>query len=153
MVYFSDIDRNTPEFRQKLRSGIGIKLNIIDKSDLRTNKEFLNFIDHSGELINVSFYNAMRAAAFQYSTDQHVTPQAAMIILSKSYNDTSDINHKKIVTEIDNIINKSIDVQVISDFRDKMKNKLWNAPILTVGIASLLNSKDSLIKNLSTFRK
>lgn len=130
----------------------GLSFKVIDNADLRSNDAFINFINTQGPLINASFTDAAKEEAFKMASSWQMTPHDALVEVYKSYNDTTDPNHKSVLQDITNsMTTKSVNgAKLISNYRDSIKNVLWNATILEIGVAGLLNAKDSLIKDIST---
>jgi hypothetical protein len=130
--------------------GLGLKIRLIDESDLRTNKTLLNYFDGLGIPIVQRFKDAVFGAAMDlHKQNPSISVPDAIVKINHSYNEPTDPDHAKIKKQIDGLINEKINTQQISVFREKIKNETWNKPVWDLGIAGLFNSKDSLLQNLS----
>ncbi|GAC1300182.1 MAG: hypothetical protein NVSMB24_00200 [Mucilaginibacter sp.] len=133
--------------------GIGLKFKIFDKQDLRLNNVLIREFDKYGILNNKAYSDAVDVVTKEFLA-KDVTGTKDFFQwrsdVTDAYSDISGTNplHNRVKKEVDNLIQMNFDVNKISAFRDSIKNELWNKPIWDVGIATLLNSKDSLIANL-----
>lgn len=124
----------------------GLKFKIIDKADLRLNPELNQFIRKIGVTINSDFTDAL---------DEIGTEEAALGIVGvrEAYSDSLNHDHKRIKKAVEKRLNdkftEKVNLRAVSDFREKMKGKLWNAQIWDLGLAGLFTSKDSLVENLN----
>jgi hypothetical protein len=125
----------------------GIRFTLIDKSDLRTYKPFIDTLqswlnkDVSIRVIVIT----------QYSKTHNISEAELYELLSN----TESAEGKKISIEIDSIVNTQAFGNpafdpYIADYRDKIKQRLWNAPIWEIAFAGLQSSSDSLIKNFGS---
>ncbi len=121
-------------------ASVGLKFKLIDNGDLRRNSTLNKYINE-----NLPTYRDAYDIALE-------------IVKKKHGMNTKDIglaykNKPSITKEVNDVINGIKDTADISKFRDKMKDSLWNAIVLDVGIAGVLNSKDSIIQHISTLSK
>jgi len=131
-------------------AAVGVSTKIIDKADLRSNSSMISFDDVIGPKINAAMTDETNAIAFEMFR-QGIPYDTAFNRVSRALTDTSDKNYKVYHTKIDScILAKGINANSISQYRDSLKNALWNATVLEIGFASLFNSQDSLIKNISS---
>lgn len=120
----------------------GVKFTIIDKSDLRANKVFLENLATFAMGTSVS----VNAVLKKYADENPVHPY----LFYRNKFETDTAFKKLIMSKIKTIVvnDKSINADTIGKYRDLIKKQLWNAPIVEIGIASLQSSKDSLMNNL-----
>lgn len=116
----------------------GFRFTIIDKSDLRLDREFLEKL---GDLA-VDKNKAKEKAIQEYYSMHHATYPDIFAVYD------AYINNISIRTEIDEIAKKyTLNPDTITNFRNLKKQKLWNAQIWEMGMAALQQSPDSLISN------
>lgn len=123
----------------------GLRFTIVDKTDLRDFKSNPAFIDFLyGSAINTAV--AVDKAITDYIKThpaEHLNP----VLASNKY--SSDPAFKKTIDTLAvKFYDKSMNIDKVSDYRDSIRNLLWNAPIWEIGIATLQSSQDSLVKNL-----
>lgn len=129
---------------------LGLKFRIFDQQDLRLNKELLTRNDLLGRIINDSYSRAMKEMAQDRALkNPQKKPIDHLIDISRSYSDGSAPDHKQVYDGIASIMKRTIDPGEVERFRDSIKKSNWNKPQMYMGIASLFNSKDSLLSNLS----
>lgn len=123
---------------------LGAKMKLIDDADLRTNKKLRAFIDSYGMTLPTAYVDAKAvvAKAMGYEND--------IVGFNQILADPSDAHHVKAVEMVNSEINKKVDLDKISKFRNEQKDSLWNAQVWDIGLGVSFASKDSLLKNLST---
>ena len=119
----------------------GIKVKLIDKADLRTNSSMREFVRRIGPLLNNEFTEALDEIAREDTLDR--------VGVSLAYSDSTNADHARIKQAVDERLNEKIDLRQIPEFRERIKNQLWNAQIWDLGIAALFTSSDSLVENLN----
>ena len=146
--YNSAISFGTKQNSDKSYSiALGVSFKVFDGADIRLNDAFRSFVDSAGSLINASFDEFAHKEALKMAPVWKVLPEAALTEVYNAYNDSNDKNHTTVVNDYTGVANA---VQQITNMRDSLKKALWNAPVLQIGAAGLLNSKDSLIKDIET---
>ena len=129
--------------------GIGINLKLIDRGDLRTNRSFISFLDKIGLQINNAYSEAMYKEGLKIKKERKIPNLSdARIIAESDYNNQKDPVYSEINEEMHKNLSYEDFVQKLSNCRDSIRTANWNAEILSLGIATLFSSKDSLIKHL-----
>ena len=118
----------------------GLKWTLIDNTDLRANQEFIDQL----ATVSVNDAQAQNLVRDFLVKTKHLTPGEANQILidNAKFKDAVDEYNARIETREPIVIAK------ISALREKFKDEHWNDRILMVGLASLVDSPDSLIKNI-----
>ena len=133
----------------------GMKLELINNADLRSNPILNRFISEQGSYYADAFEEAMNEEAEELARQRDQSKYMVLAEVARAYSDTSpkdpseNPEYQKIHSEVNQKIGEKVDVEKISKFRDKIKNSLWNATVWDFGIAVLFASSDSLIKHLS----
>jgi len=121
----------------------GLNMTVIDKTDLKGDITYLNFLQGLADKITKSFDQAKTIYR------QKVDPSKSLADINQILEqDTS--NTSSLFKSLDSIatILSGISDNTIVTYRDKYKATKWNAPIWQIGIAVLQSSPDSLVKNL-----
>lgn len=152
----NDYQKNKFLYRMRLSAGTnlldngafeiaeGLRFTIIDKTDLRCESDFLDKLYQSctnkSEAINEAIKDYVKIEGGKYKN---------IIDANEAYNE--DINFKEEIIELSKryFTNEMVNPDSISSLRDKTKQKLWNATIWEVGIATMQYSPDSLANHLS----
>jgi len=120
----------------------GLRLTIIDKTDLRANGALNNFF---------AAYLHDNAMAFKKTAIDYAADTANHVSVNDVYGKAgtdSAFKQKLESLSAKYLSDDDVDPKALSKFRDSIKNTLWNKTTLDIGIAALQSSKDSLISNL-----
>src|ERR1035437_1950822 len=130
--------------------GAGIKVKLVDKTDLRSNGKLINFINNIGPVLTNDFEKAMDTVVENYKKDKKVDRHVAYDSVFAEYNDSGNPKHAEIEKKVnDSMLSSGSHLaQKIIDYREEIKESLWNADIWDLGIAALFASKDSLLKSI-----
>jgi hypothetical protein len=143
--------------------GIGLKFKLIDKQDLRKDKAYLSMLTD----FSAKDANAYNKAIKEVVNDQLANNNSAgktfielQIHVNDAYQKNNTAEEKAIREKIDKIMAKNkvdgyndIVNNVIPKYRDSVKRSNWNKLIWDIGTATLLNSKDSLLRNIKAASK
>ncbi len=124
---------------------VGLKFKLIDHADLRNDKLLNAFISKMLSPITIQFTKAVE----QYARDNNMNFVDVNAIIA----DTASAKYEATMKGIREIMDEHVDISKISAFREKIKKDNWNKMVWDLGFASVFNSKDSLIKNLSAASK
>jgi hypothetical protein len=140
----------------------GFKLKIIDEADLRTNTKLNDFMSRNGFYVQDAFLYAVNEEAKELAAKDTSKTKSdakkvgdALFQVYSSIADTSTEMARQIYHEVIDVKkleygkNHHFNFNALSEFRDSLKETLWNALTWDVGIATLFASKDSLIKDIS----
>ncbi len=122
----------------------GIRFTIVDRSDLRTDKELDVFF---GQYLQKDAEAKSKAIALYAAQNDINTNDVFRKLGDEEHPDTVLQNRiKKISLQF--LSDRFADPSALSAYRAHRKQELWNASILEVGAAALQTSSDSLVKNL-----
>lgn len=123
----------------------GIKCKLIDKADLRTNKEFNDYTSKIGgeirdieSLINYKIIQEIGIAKFNTGVNNPSSTEGKLLAEKKEKYKDESLN--------------ALDKKLIA-YRKKFQEDNWNKQVWDIGFAAIFNSKDSLIKNLVVSNK
>ena len=123
----------------------GIRFTLIDRTDLR---DFNNDPGFTNFLFKSAVNNAI---ALNRALEEYIKthPEENLTILLAREKYESDTAFKTTINTLSKkFFDKSINIDKVSEYRDSVRNLLWNAPTWELGIAALQSSNDSLIKSL-----
>ncbi len=136
--------------------GLGFKIRLWDKQDLRTNTILIKKFDEYGPPLLDAYRNAVRRIAMEMLNKDKTRKKSFETCLQeteKALKDTSDQLHNEVQKECSAIIGKSFNTDRISELRDSIKKANWNKLIVDLGAAVLFNSKDSLLRDIQPASK
>ena len=128
---------------------VGLKMKLVDGADLRTNIAFNKFISDQHNYYSDAFEQAIDEEASKQATLKHEKTTTAEVEVTIAFQDTTNPDHGKIYDDVMKKIGEKVDVNKISNYRNAVKDSLWNATTWDLGVAALFSSKDTLIKNFS----
>ncbi|HTB99480.1 MAG TPA: hypothetical protein VK705_02240 [Ferruginibacter sp.] len=122
----------------------GLRITLWDKTDLRTDKAFIDTMAKFADDAVNAFVKAKKIYANAYKT--------TFIDVGDKY-DKPDVNVKKSVDSIVNLLLHKDADQYIINTRNTFKQNNWNKSIVQLGVAGLQSSLDSLAKNITATTK
>lgn len=135
--------------------GLGIKVRLIDKADLRLDKSFIAVLDQYANTSVITYSQAIQQVTREYyMADKQKNGVAAKPfpvwrqIVADAYANPKTQSDSIIFKQVTAIYSKAFDPQGISEYRDSIKKNNWNKLVWDMGIGALFNSKDSLLKDI-----
>ncbi len=135
----------------------GLRFTLIDKTDLRTNKVFLNKLQTY--LINDAVSLADARKPFLNDDRFKILLEKYNIITPQNLNDAlADDSKADLIKAFNDYVDelnstRGIPPDYVEKLRDKVRDSLWNAPIWELAAALVETSPDSLIQDIKTVNK
>jgi hypothetical protein len=139
--------------------GVGLKFRIFDFQDLRSNSTLLNKLDPLGRASVDAHAEALRSVALKHAKAdpsensyefwlKKVDSIYHVVTPSTTYGQAIKAEVADYIRDVG-----KFNANRISEVRDSIKKISWNKTIWDIGIASLFNSKDSLLRNIKPASK